>query len=159
MNIYAYLEPILKNLIVEISKSVKKFTKSWKMKNFLTWDFLFLTLEPSILAFSKKTLLLPKPWTGKFKAKNSNFCVCKVSIWRHLIIITFSGLHFLFSVNPWILNRGLPNPHRKINGHFAPVCGLLLVTLQYLNIYSRLAISHDIWWSPQRCPWGRQENL
>ena len=37
-------------------------------------------------------------------------------------MLTFSGLHFLFSVNPWILKRGLPNPHRKINGHFAPMC-------------------------------------
>ena len=28
-----------------------------------------MALEPSILAFSKKPLLLPKPWTGKFKFK------------------------------------------------------------------------------------------
>ena len=56
MNIYVYLEPVLKNLIAELSESVEKFTKSWKMKNFFTWDFSFLTLEPSILAFAKKPI-------------------------------------------------------------------------------------------------------
>ena len=60
---------------------------------------------------------------------NSNFYVDKVSIWRYQMILTFSGLHFLFSMNPWILNRGLWNPHRKINGHFAPMCTVLKVMI------------------------------
>ena len=55
MNIYVYLEPVLKNLIAELSESVEKFTKSWKMKNFFTWDFSFLTLEPLNFSIRQKT--------------------------------------------------------------------------------------------------------
>ena len=29
------------------------------------------------------------------------------------MMLTFSGQHLLFSMNPWIFNRGLPTPHRK----------------------------------------------
>ena len=42
-------------LIAELSESVEKFTKSYKVKNFFSRDFLFLKLEPSILAFAKET--------------------------------------------------------------------------------------------------------
>ena len=55
INIYASLEPVLKKLIAELSESVEKFTKSYKVKNFFSRDFLFLKLEPSILAFAKET--------------------------------------------------------------------------------------------------------
>ena len=34
-------------------------------------------------------------------------------------------------MNPWILNRGLPNPHRKINGHFAPMCAVAVATVVF----------------------------
>ena len=40
----------------------------------------------------------------------SKFCVYKVSIRRHFIKLTFSGLHFFILWPPWIFNRGLSNP-------------------------------------------------
>ena len=41
---------------------------------------------------------------------NSNFCVGKVSIWRCHLILTFSGLHFLFYKYPMKFQQGLGQP-------------------------------------------------
>ena len=41
---------------------------------------------------------------------NSKFCVYKVSIWRCLVILTFSGLHFLFYMTPLNFQQGLVQP-------------------------------------------------
>ena len=41
---------------------------------------------------------------------NSIFCVGKVSIWRCLFMLTFSGLHFLFYKYPMNFQQGLVQP-------------------------------------------------
>ena len=41
---------------------------------------------------------------------NSIFCVGKVSIWRCLLMLTFSGLHFLFHKYPMNFQQGLLQP-------------------------------------------------
>ena len=41
---------------------------------------------------------------------NSIFCVGKVSIWRCLLMLTFSGLHFLFYKYPMNFQQGLVQP-------------------------------------------------
>ena len=53
---------------------------------------------------------------------NSIFCVGKVSIWRCLFTLTFSGLHFCFISTPWIFNRGLSNPQWTRNRQNASLC-------------------------------------
>ena len=73
--VYAWLEPVLKILIAELSESVEKFTKSYKGKNFFSRDFLFLKLEASILAFAKETTfavqVLDSPRTTKLDGPHS----------------------------------------------------------------------------------------
>ena len=60
----------------------------------------------------------------------SKFCVYKVSIRRHFIKLTFSGLHFFILWPPWIFNRGLSNPQRTRNRQNASLkCGTLAAHL------------------------------
>ena len=101
---------VLKNLISELSESVEKFTKSWKIKNFFTCDFSFLTLEPSILAFTKKPLLLPKSWTGKFKAEKFQFLYKWCINLKVLYYTNFSRATFFVFCEPLNSQQGLANP-------------------------------------------------
>ena len=67
-------------------------------------------------------------------ANTSVHCI-SVSVLRGFALVAFGDLKISINYNcllyiPYsdcannaiIFNRGLPNPHRKINGHFAPIC-------------------------------------
>ena len=108
---------------IRISWEIYKKLKNEEFFHMGLFIFDIRTLNFSIR--QKTNFFCPGLGQASSRQKNYKFCVCKVSIWRYFTLLTFPGLHFLFSVNPWILNRGLPNPHRKINGHFAPMCTML----------------------------------
>ena len=96
--------------------------KKLKIEEFLhMWLFIFDIRTLNFTICQKNTFAVVSVGQASSRWINSNY-VGKVSIWRCQVVLTLSGLYFLFSVNPWILNRGLPNPHRKMNGHFAPMC-------------------------------------
>ena len=58
---------------------------------------------------------------------NSIFCVGKASIWRCLLLLTFSGLHFLFYKYPMNFQQGLvqtPSGLEFVKTHHCEVCWL-----------------------------------
>ena len=93
---------------------VRTFWISWKMyKNLKTVDFFNMQLfifeiESFNFCICQKNTFA---WSDLEQASsgwiNSNFCEGKVSIWRCLITLTFSGLHFLFYMTPLNFQQGL----------------------------------------------------
>ena len=110
-NIHEYLKPDLQKF------DFRTVWISWKMcKKLKTVDFInmwLFFLESEIFnfcicqksTFARSYLEQVSSWVIK-----SKFCVYKVSIRRHFIKLTFSGLHFFILWPPWIFNRGLSNP-------------------------------------------------
>ena len=98
---FEHLKPVLKKIIAGVSKSIEKFTKSWKLQILSLCDFSFLKLKSSTFA-SAQNPLLPDQAFKKVSSWwiSSNFCVDKVSIWRCQIILIFSRLHF-FILYDW----------------------------------------------------------
>ena len=107
-----YIKSVTKNLIAGLSESFEKSTKNWKLELFNIFNVSFLKLKSSIFAFAKKLAFAVRSWTVKFVVDELQF---KVSIWRCQMILTFSGLHFLFSMAQ-ILIRDLPNPYQTKSG-------------------------------------------
>ena len=95
----------------------RTFWISWEInKKLKTIDFFNMWLfifEIEIFNFC----ICQKPtfaWSGLEQVSsgwiNSNFCVGKVSIWRCQMLLTFSGLHFLFYMTPLNFQHGLVQP-------------------------------------------------
>ena len=96
INIYACLEPVLKNWLQNYQNQLKNLQKIQKWRIFWYETFYFWNWNLQFQHLLKNPLLLGRSSSRWIK---SNFYINKVSIWRHFIILTFSGLHFLFSVN------------------------------------------------------------
>ena len=95
----------------------RTFWISWELnKKLKTVDFFNMWLfifEIEIFNFC----ICQKPtfgWSGLEQVSsgfiNSNFCVGKVTIWRCQMILTFSGLHFIFYMTPLNFQQGLVQP-------------------------------------------------
>ena len=110
INIYEYLKPDLKNLMSGLSESVEKCTKSWKLDFFNKQLFIF-EIESFNFCICQKTTFA---WSYLEQVSSwwikSKFCVYKVSIWKCLVILTFSGLHFLYYMTPLNFQQGLVQP-------------------------------------------------
>ena len=107
INISGYLKLVLKNLIAGLLESVKKSTIS----RIGTFNF--------------------------YICQKTYFCCSGIGQVDKLQFLYWQGINlkvpndtnyflatFLFFMNPWILNGGLSNPHRKISGHFVTMCSL-----------------------------------
>ena len=60
------------------------------------------------------------------------------------MLLTLCGLHFLFSIKPLKSQQGLANPHRKISGHFAPLCPVVRSRTRWKKCYSSREIDDEI---------------
>ena len=85
--------------------------KKLKTVDFINmWLFIF-EIEIFNFCICQKTTFA---WSGLEQVSswwiNSKFCVYKVSIWRCLLMLTFSGLHFLFYMTPLNFQQGLVQP-------------------------------------------------
>ena len=86
-------------------------------------------------------------WTGKFMVdKIQILCIYGINP-KVLIILTFSGLHFLYYMTPWIFNRGLPNPQWNRNRQNASLhCAVgreisFIIAVNKFTIFSSLSTS------------------
>ena len=98
--------------------------KKLKTADFFNMQLFIFEIESFNFCICQKTTFA---WSDLEQASsgwiNSNFCEGKVSIWRCLITLTFSGLHFFYFIwPPWIFNRGLSNPQWTRNGQNASLC-------------------------------------
>ena len=103
--------------LIFLKFDVRTFWISWKMyKKLKTVDFFNMQLfifeiESFNFCICQKTTFA---WSDLEQASswwiNSKFCVYKVSIWRCQLILTFSGLHFLFYMTPLNFQQGLIQP-------------------------------------------------
>ena len=99
------------------SINFRTFWISWKIHKklktvaFINMWLLFLKLKSSIFASAQKTTFA---WSDLEQVSSwwiySKFCVYKISIWRCIMILTFSGLHFLFYKTPMNFQQGLLQP-------------------------------------------------
>ena len=53
------------------------------------------------------------------------------------------NLNFLWPWPPWILNRGLPNPHRTKNGHFPPLCSGAMMLAEHKNPHVQIKLLRE----------------
>ena len=131
----------------------RTFWISWEInKKLKTVDFFIMwlfILGIEILNF----YICQKPtfaWSGLEQVSsgwiNSNFCEGKVSIWRCLILLTFSGLHFFYFIwPPWIFNRGLSNPQWTRNSQNASLCSRVSLIWNFLKFSKSMILFLKFW--------------
>ena len=94
---------------------------------FHMWHIIF-EIEFLNVAFDKRPFFV-------FQVLNSSVHGSLAPIWCQMIL-TFSGQHFYFPRDPWILNRGFQNPKITKNCHFPPLCSITTNTNDITNLQS-----------------------
>ena len=110
--------------------------KKLKTVDFINMRLFIFEIESFNFCICQKTTFA---WSDLEQASswwiNSKFCVYKVSIWRCQMILTFSGLHFLFYKTPMNFQQGLLQPpvEKKWSKRITVYCSVLRILPKTLN--------------------------